>query len=170
MLLMFLALLGCAAMAAIGVPSVLVGIAEQRHADEAYVVGYVPGAGCDDAHELYLRTEDGAVLDCVSAGISYGSGRVSLPGFTDEQNERVDTLTGQLGQDGLTVADQREIQHTVDELAAKVPPAARPYGDSSVWGTGRIWLGVALITAAVVGAVAAFRFGPPRTRRPQSLR
>jgi hypothetical protein len=165
MLVTFLALLACAALAAIGVPSLLVGIAEQEHADEAYVVGYVPGAGCDDGHELYLRTEDGAVLDCVSAGISYGSGRVSLPGFTDEQNERVEALTGRLAQDGLSEADQREIQLTVDGLAARVPPAARPYGDSSVWGAGRAWLGGGMIAVAVLGAVAAFRFGPPKTHK-----
>jgi hypothetical protein len=130
-------------------------------------VRYVPGAGCDDAHELYLRTEDGAILDCVTAGISFGSGRISLPSFTDKQNARVDTLTGQLGQDGqdgLSVAGQREIQSTVDKLSAAVPPTDRPYGDRSVWGAGRAWLGGALVAAAMLGAVAVFRFGPPKAK------
>lgn len=165
---MLVAVLGCAALFAIGGVSVLIGLAEQDHADEAYVVGYVPGAGCDDAHELYLRTEDGAILDCVSAGISFGSGRISLPGFTDEQNARVGTLNDQLGQDGLSVADQREIQFTVDKLAAAVPPAARPYGDQSVWGAARAWLGGALIATAILGAAAVFRFGPPKAKQPRT--
>jgi hypothetical protein len=168
MLVMFLALLGCVALFVIGVPSVLVGIAEQRHVDDAYVVGYVPGASCDDAHELYLRTEDAAILDCVSAGISFASGRISLPGFTDEQNARVETLKDQLGQDGLSGADRREIQDTVDQLAATVPPDVRPYGDQWVLGAGRAWLGGGMIVVAVLGVIATFRFGPPKSRQSRS--
>lgn len=160
--LMFLAALGCAGLFAVGVPFVLVGLAEQGHLDDAYVVGFVPGAGCDDGHELYLRVEDGAVLDCVLSGVTSGSGRVSLPGFTDAQEEELAALAARFGADGLSAGERREIQSRVDAYAAEVPEERRPYGAEVVSGVGRIWLGGGMVLAALLGFVAVFRFGPPR--------
>jgi hypothetical protein len=164
MVLTMLAVFACVALFAVGVPSVLVGIAEQRHADRAYVVGFVPGSRCGDDHELYLSVRDGEPLDCVSAGLS-GSGRVRLPGFTDAQDEQVETLAEQLGTDGLSAAEQREIQDRVDKLTATVPPSARPYRDQAVWGAGRAWLGAGMAIAGILGAGAALILGPPKQPR-----
>ncbi|SFB42799.1 hypothetical protein SAMN05216266_11122 [Amycolatopsis marina] len=158
-LLMFLVALACVALFAVGAPSVLVGIAEQGHADDAYVVGFVPDADCGDDHELYLRVMDATVLDCAPAGVS-GSGQISLPGFTAAQEEELETLAANLGMDGLSAEEQQEIQRRVDEVAASVPQASRPYGDQAVWGAGRAWLGAGMVVAAVLGLIATFRFGP----------
>ncbi|MQA11679.1 MAG: hypothetical protein GEU98_24645 [Pseudonocardiaceae bacterium] len=133
---------------------------------QAYLVGFLPGAGCDDAHELYLRIEDGAVVDCVPAGVTFGSGRVRLPGFTDAQNEQVRTLAERLGSSGLSAAEQREIQNRVDNLTAAVPSAERPYGDHAVSGADRTWLGVGMLVAALLGIVGFVRLAPKqRTAR-----
>ncbi|MGK5553314.1 hypothetical protein ACSNOI_17015 [Actinomadura kijaniata] len=148
-LAMILGLAG-AALFAVSVPFTLVGIAEKRHADRAYVVGFVPGDGCGDAHELYLHVDDGKPMDCVAPGMS-GSGRVRLPGFTTDQNDQVRTLAQRLGHDGLSAAEQREIQHRVDELAATVPPSKRPYGKQAVSGAGRIWLGAGMALTGLLG-------------------
>lgn len=163
-LLVFLGALGAVTLFAFGVPSVLVGIAEQRHIDEAYVVGFVPDASCDDAYELYLRVEDGAILDCVQAGVGIvrSSGRVSLPGFTDAQNQLLQQLAAELGSDGLSAVEQRNIQQRVDEFAATVPPEHRPYGELAVSGADRAWLGGGMIVAAIVAVIVSFRFGPPK--------
>ncbi|MER7011121.1 hypothetical protein ABT324_06820 [Saccharopolyspora sp. NPDC000359] len=155
LLLGILVAFGCVALTATAGVSVLVGIAEQRHADRAYVVGFVPGAGCDDGHELYLRTRDGAVLDCVTAGL-LGSRRVNLPGFTEEQEEQVEELVEDLGGDGLSVAEQAEVQGLVDRLVAQLPPEQRLYGEYEVWGSGRIWRGVRMALAGVIGLVVVF--------------
>lgn len=162
-LLMMLGAIGSVALFAVGVPMVLIGFAEQGHLDEAYVVGFVPGAGCDDGHELYLDVEDGAVLDCVPSGVTSGSGRVSLPGFTDAQEEELAALAARFGVDGLAPGERQELQSLVDEFAATVPAEKRPYGDEAVSGTGRVWLGGGMIVAALAGTAATFRFGPPPT-------
>lgn len=153
------AALGFAALFAYGATSVLVGIAEQRHLDGAYVVGFVPGSGCGDPHELYLSVEDGEVLDCVQAGMG-GSGRVSLPGFTRAQNEQVQALAEERGQDGLSAADQREIQERVDRILATVPPSELPYHDQWTWGSNRAWLGAGMVAVAVLGFAAIFWLSP----------
>ncbi|MFI0357926.1 hypothetical protein [Actinomadura sp. 9N407] len=164
LILMLLAVLAGMALVVVGVPSVLVGIAEQRHIDRAYVVGFVPGSGCGDAHALHLSVRDGEPLDCVSAGL-FGSGKVRLPGFTDAQNDQVDTLAEQLGSNGLSAAEQRAIQNQVDKLTATVPPSERPYHDQVVRGTGRAWLGAGMVIAGILGCVAALVLGPPKQRR-----
>ncbi|WP_433869469.1 hypothetical protein [Saccharopolyspora sp. CA-218241] len=161
-------LLGClacltgAVLFAVGITSVLVGYAEQRHADRAYVVGFVPGSDCDDGHELYLHTDDGAVLDCAVGGV-FGSGHVRLPGFTGAQNDEVEVLAEELGEDGLSTTEQRRIQGLVDGHVAAVPPAERPYGAAAVSGGGRIWLGLGMVVAALLGIAGTLRL----VRRPR---
>ncbi|MFE6612874.1 hypothetical protein [Amycolatopsis sp. NPDC057786] len=146
------------ALVPLGVVFVLIGAAEQRHAENAYVVGFVPGAGCDDDHELYLSVKDGEHMDCVPAG-GFASGRVHLPGFTDAQNDQVDTLAEELGGDGLSAPDQREIQSLVDRLAPTVPPDRRLYHDQALWGTGRIRLGAGMIVIGVLGVPGGYWLG-----------
>ncbi|QFU90974.1 hypothetical protein [Amycolatopsis sp. YIM 10] len=139
----------------LGAVFVLVGSAEQHHLDNAYVVGFVPGADCDGDHELYLRIEDGELVDCVPAGM-FASGRINLPGFTDTQEDQVDDLVEALGEDGLSTTDQREIQHLVDQFAATVPREARPYHDEAVSGSDRTRLGIGMIVTGVVGVAGFF--------------
>jgi hypothetical protein len=165
-LLMILAVLGGVALFVGGTLFVLVGIAEQSDADGTYVVGFVPGADCDDAHELYLRVEDGSVLRCLPAGSSARLGRVTLPGFTDEQDEQLAALLTRLAPDGLPAAEQRELQLGVDALAAAVPPEARPYGDRAVWGAGRAWLGAGMVVAGIIGVGLGVRLASEPHRSP----
>lgn len=164
--LAFLGALAGVALAAYGATSVLVGFGEQRYVDRAYVVGFVPGSGCGDAHDLYLRIEDGEVLDCVPEG-GLGSGRVHLTGFTDGQEDQVQDLVEQLGDDGLSAEDQDEVQRLVDSIAAEVPPAERPYGDQAVSGTTRIWAGAAMAVGGMLGAVSILFLAAPRQRPPR---
>ncbi len=130
------------------------------------MVGFPPGASCDDAHELYLRVEDGSVLRRMPAGASAWLGRVTLPGFTDEQDEQLAELLTRLAPDGLPAAEQREIQQRVDELAAAVPPEARPYGDRRVWGAGQAWPGAGMVVVAIIGVGAFVRLASGPRRAP----
>ena len=109
LLLMLVAVLGSLVLFVGGALFVLVGIAEQHDADGTYVVGFLPGSSCDDAHELYLRVEDGSVLRCLPAGASAWLGRVTLPGFSDEQDERLAELLTRLTPDGLSVLWPRRL-------------------------------------------------------------
>ncbi|UJW36970.1 hypothetical protein L3Q67_45450 (plasmid) [Saccharothrix sp. AJ9571] len=158
-LLMLLGALGAVASGVFGFLFVVVGWAEQHHIDSAYVVGFVPGADCGDGHELYLRVEDGAIVQCVQGGPGvFGSGAASLHGFTDTQNQELTRLAAELGSDGLSAAEQREIQQNVDEAAATVAPTNRPYGDQAVSGAHRMWLGAGMIVIGIAVVVAIYRW------------
>lgn len=158
LVLVMLLVLASVMLVPFGVISVLIGTAEQHHIDNAYVVGFVPGAACDDDHELYLLVEDGELVDCVPAG-QFASGRINLPGFTDTQEDQVGGLVDTLGSDGLSSTDQREIQNLVDELAAAVPPEARLYHDEVVSGSDRVWLGIGMTAIGILGVVGGFWMG-----------
>jgi hypothetical protein len=154
-LLVMLFALGCAGLFAGGVLFAVDGFAEQRSADRAYVVGFqTAGTECG-TYGLHLNSGDGTPLTCVPVGVRPAPGqRAGLRGFSDAQYDEVMTLAARLGSGGLSATEQRQIQDRVDQFAAGVPPADRPFPDSGLWGARRGWLGVGMLVASVLGFVA----------------
>jgi hypothetical protein len=161
----FVALLS---MGVAGATAIVVGIAEQHAAENTYVVGLSrPGADCGSG-AVGFDVSDGAVLSCELAGFPAGSDVADFPGFSDAQNQEVTDLAKQLGGDGLSTADQQQIQGLVDQFAATVPAAQRPHYDEGVsveplWGAGLAWVGAAALAVSVLVHVLVLR----RRRRTQ---
>jgi len=141
----------------VGATSVLVGIAEEGTDDHVYDVVFVRDVEPCDENELYLSIEDGEALSC-GVGLSMAT-RVDLPGFTEAQNDEVGELADQLGIDGLTGAEQHQIQDRVDELLATVPRARRGDYHPGIWGARRAWLGLSMVLASVLGMALALILG-----------
>lgn len=141
-----------------GAAFIIIGVMEQNEAEHTYVVGFVPGASCDDDNGLYLGTEDGVVWECAPSYYSGITGAdVDLPGFTELQNQHIAGLASQLGQDGLTTAEQTEIQHNVNRIATGLPPEALPYGTDLLWGANRAWIGGLMVACALACFVLFLR-------------
>lgn len=143
---------------AFGGVSVLVGLLNQREADGVYVVQFNrPGDECGGARQLHLNVTDGKPLACRPgyAGVG-GFARSDLPGFADAQNEEVRALAEKLGSDGLSAAEQRQLQDRVDQISATVPTAERPDRKPGLWGARLAWLGGGMAVAGILGLVALF--------------
>ncbi|TCC64565.1 hypothetical protein E0H73_09275 [Kribbella pittospori] len=121
------------------------GFADQNAARYDYKVGFKhPGDDCGN-NELSVDVTTGDPLQCLSSG----SG--SLPGFSDEQQSEVVGLSKQLGEGGLTGAEQDQVQKRVDRIADSLPPDRRPQ-HPWLWG----WkLGVLGLLAVLTALVAA---------------
>lgn len=141
-----------------GLVAAFVGIADQNAANNTYVADFAsPGDGCGSA-EVHFNEDGGGVLACVGSGES----SVDFPGFTDEQNDEVESLALTLGEDRLSETDQERIQERIDDIAATVPQSDRPRYDPTVsigpvWGAGLAWTGGGALLLGVLGTVALLR-------------
>ncbi|MDQ4112924.1 MAG: hypothetical protein M3306_17805 [Actinomycetota bacterium] len=126
----------------------IAGIAEQNAMSQTYVVGF--GAAGEDCPrgEAFFDKATGESLDCVQAG-GFGSGQASLPGYSDEQNQRMTALAAELGADGLSATDQQEIQALADTYAATVPASEQPHYDEGVYAFGLYGTRLAIVSGAV---------------------
>ena len=135
----------------------LIGFAELNADNQTYKVEFKnSGAECGQG-TLRLDLDDGSPLYC-GVGRPISPPDVSLPGFTQAQNQEVLSLARDLGNGGLSAADQREIQTLVDGFAATVPDAARP-DHPSIWDPNYAWLGVPMFLAGAVGLILMNRAG-----------
>jgi hypothetical protein len=163
---LILAIFGLLLAAPAAFVAVIAGIGEQRAADHAYVVGFAHVHDNCGPDSVTFDLVDGAPLGCEPAAIPMGGpSRASFPGFTDDQDRQVTELADQLGEDGLSPAEQQQIQRMVDGFAAKVPDSRRPHFDEGVsveplWGAGLAWTGVAVLIACLW--VYSLAFEPPR--------
>jgi hypothetical protein len=91
-----------------------------------YQVGFKePGEGCG-IQDVEIDVRSGKPLFCTSLPMALNTSEASFQGFTDEQNSNVLAQAEQLAEvDGLSNADQRKIQGTVDTYAATVPKDRR---------------------------------------------
>lgn len=148
------ALLGGLALFVGGFVFAIVGFADQRVADHVYVVAYKHSGDDCGPERLAFDVEDGAPLSCTAVPMLDVD--VDLPGFSETQNNDVESLAARLGSGGLSTADQQQIQSLVDRYAAGVPAEERPYPSRAfielygLWGARLGWLGVGMIGAAVV--------------------
>lgn len=100
---------------------ILAGVLDQGVEDRSYDVAFAhPGDDCGSAEQTF-DVANGEPLPCVPAYAAGGSGRVSFPGFSRDQDQAVQTLAQSLGGDGLSDADRRQIRQRVDRIAATVP-------------------------------------------------
>jgi hypothetical protein len=144
---------------AFGGVSALAGFLDQREADRVYVVQFKrPGDECGAARRMHLDVTDGKPLSCRPGftGAVGGYARNDLPGFAEAQNQEVLVLAERLGGDGLSTAEQRQIQDRVDQIAAGLPAAERPDRKPGLWGARQAWLGGGLAMAGAVGLVVLF--------------
>jgi hypothetical protein len=140
------------------IPFVVNGIHEEikaHRAKQAYeIVFKTAGSKCTPGDQQYINIRNGAPLTCTPLSWR-GSSGVHLPGFTRAQNDEVATLAEELADDWLTDAEQGRIQDRVNEIAAEVPVADRPYQPGSgVWGTRRALLGVGITATPILGVIA----------------
>jgi hypothetical protein len=141
-----------------GIAAVFVGTADQYAANSTYVADFAShGDGCGP-YEVHFDEDGGGVLACVGSAES----SVDFPGFTDAQNDEIESLALTLGEDGLSDADQERIQQRIDDFAATVPDSDRPRFDASVSigplrGAGLAWTGGAALLFGVLGIVALLR-------------
>jgi len=154
---LFLAILVGVFVVASSLAYVIVGIAEQNAMSQTYVVGFgAPGEDCPRGEAFFDKTT-GESLDCVQTG-GFGAGQASLPGFSDEQNQSMTALAGELGADGLSAADQQEIQALVDTYAATVPASKQPRYDEGVYAFGLYGTRL-VVVSGVVGLLALAAIG-----------
>jgi hypothetical protein len=160
LLLACLAMFVCISAVAFGGVGALVGYLDQREADGFYVVQFKrPGDKCGSSRQMHLDVADGKPLGCRPgyAGFAGGS-RGSLSGFSPAQNEEVRTLAEELGADGLSDAEQRQIQARVDQILTTVPAAERPDRKPGLWGARLAWLCGGMAVAGILGIAAFFLF------------
>jgi hypothetical protein len=139
---------------AFGGVGALVGFLDQRVADQTYVVQFKrPGDDCGGARQMYVDVTDGKTLACRPSYALSGRSGTSLSGFTEAQNDEVRALAEELGRDGLSAAEQREIQDRVDQILTTVPAAERPDRRPGLWGARQAWLCGALAMAGVLGII-----------------
>jgi hypothetical protein len=106
-----LAILGGLAMTVIGGLEVLV------YSGRHDVTFARPGDDCGGV--VTLNIDDGTRLWCSAVGpVTPPSDPRGLDGFSEEQNNEVLALAEELGGNGLSEAEQRQIQDRVDEIAA----------------------------------------------------
>lgn len=154
---LFLVVIAGVFVAAGSLAYLIVGIAEQNAISQTYVVGFgAPGEDCPRG-EAFFDKSTGESLDCVQAG-AFGTSQATLPGFSDEQNERMNALAGELGADGLSEADQEEIQALVDTYAETVPASKQPHYDEGVYAFGLYGTRLAVVSG-VVGLLALAAIG-----------
>jgi hypothetical protein len=167
-LLLMLAAVVAVGMVAVGGVGALVGYLDQREADQTYTVEFTSvGADCGGAWQVHLDLADGKPLACRPGytGVVGSSPRDDFPGFSDEQNERVLALAASLGSDGISAADQGEIQALVDQTAAGVPDGQRPDRRPGLWGARQAWLGGGLAVSGALGLIAMLFFSLISDRR-----
>lgn len=146
---MFVAIIVAALGFAAGVAYLIVGIAEQNAINQTYVVGFAgPGDDCPRG-EAFFDESNGESLDCVQRGFTAG-GESELPGFTDKQNQTMVALASSLGVDGLSAAEQQEIQDLVDTYAASVPESKQPHYDEGVYFFGLYGTKLAVLSGVFV--------------------
>jgi hypothetical protein len=115
----------------------------------------------DEYVAAYLDVDNGQQLTCGSGSFSpLLNVAGGIPGFSEAQDNEVFALARQLGEDGLSGADQTRIQQLVNQIDATVPQADRqqPPGYSGFWGTPMAVTGGVVIVLDLV----FFRLGRPR--------
>lgn len=153
MVVRFFAVLVGVVLIGAGLVAVIVGGAGGP--DTSYVADFGrPGEDCGSGR-VHFDAYDGKVLRCAPGG----GASVSFPGFTEAQNEEIEALAEELGVDILSEADEVQIQHRIDEIAATVPESARPQpeGFGPLRGAGLAWAGGALIAVGLLGVVLVSR-------------
>jgi len=146
------------------------GFADQYAAHYTYKVGFKhPGDDCGN-NELAVDLSTGEPLGCAPHGFqSLSSVRVELPGFSDQQNEDVLTLSRQLGAGGFTSAEREQLQRKVDQLVASLPADRLPKHEW-LWGWRLGVLGLLALSIPVVVVGRLIRRSnrhspPPRVQR-----
>lgn len=137
------------------------GFADQNAAHYDYKVGFKhPGDDCGN-NELSVDLTDGEPLACGAVGIN-SEAYVDLPGFADEQNDEILSLSRKLGADGFTSAERDQLQTRVDQLAVSLPADRRPQ-HPWLWGWKLGVLGLLAVLAALVAAGLAINRAQPET-------
>ncbi|GAB2674895.1 hypothetical protein [Kribbella swartbergensis] len=128
-----------------------VGLNTERN---AYRVDVGPRGGECGSGFLHLDVETGGELYCGSVGVRpiQKPKTNAMFGFTDAQKDEVYRLARDLGEDGLSAADEDRIQAVLDKYKATVPAAARfRSADRWWWGIPEAWYGVAMIVVGGLG-------------------
>lgn len=153
-----LAVLGGLAMAGIG------GLEVAVYSDRHDVTFARPGDDCGGV--MALNVEDGTRLWCSEVGpvappVDPLDAR-GLDGFSRAQNNEVLALAERLGRNGLSEADQRQIQDRVDEIVATLSLEEQKLipGPS---GVDRVLLGAVML--AVVGLIFGVQWWQKRRLR-----
>jgi hypothetical protein len=134
----------------LGIACLITGVAQRGDVHDAYQIEFGrTGHTCNQYLDVHLSSDTGQPLDCTSLDTSFGAG-VAFSGFTAEQNEEIAALAKRLGSDGLTGAEQQQIQGRVSQLAATVPKDKQPYHYSGLWGAGLAWTGGGIIAAGLL--------------------
>ncbi|TDD28917.1 hypothetical protein E1218_05755 [Kribbella turkmenica] len=102
---------------------------------------------------VHLDAGTGAELYCGSVGVRpiQKPKTNAMFGFTAEQKAEVYRLARELGEDGLSAADEDRIQALVEKYKATVPPADRYRTANRRWGVPDAWIGVGMIGAGGLG-------------------
>jgi len=108
---------------------------------------------------VHLDVETGAQLHCGPGGVMLIQKPKSnaMFGFTDEQKDDVYSSARELGQDGLSEADEDQIQARVDKYKATVRPADRYRTANRRWGVPDAWSGVAMLVVGGLGILIVRR-------------
>lgn len=160
------------ALVLVGLNCTITGLAQQADVNGAFDIHFgQPDETCDSGDFLYLNTETGEPLQCrvddpegIAVPWAAGDGPPGMPYFTEQQDrEGVLALARNLGADGLTEAEQEQVQEEVDAIAATLPDEEKPYNYSGLWGATLVFTGLGIILLGI----ALYR--SPLLRRLESL-
>jgi hypothetical protein len=128
------------------------GCAQSSDVRDRFTVRFThQNADCSDDETvfLYLDTATGQPMGCRLVGFALGGGDDGPKYFDYQQSEQVLALAARLGKDGLSDADQRQIQGLVDSIAARLPQARVPYQYTGLWGRGLSLAGLVIAVLAI---------------------
>jgi hypothetical protein len=108
---------------------------------------------------VHLDVRTGEELYCGNPGIVWMQKPKSnaMFGFTDEQKDDVYRLARELGEDGLSAADEDRLQALLDKYKATVLPAHRYRTADRRFGVPDAWIGVGMIVVGGLGLLALRR-------------
>ncbi|ACU75990.1 hypothetical protein Caci_7161 [Catenulispora acidiphila DSM 44928] len=137
---------------AFGAVAGLAGILDQTAADRVYHVQFGhPGAGCDSKNTIGFDIDDGQALLCSASPNTIG--QTHGYGFSAAQNAEITDLATQLGTDGLSPADQQQVQQRVDQIVADLPHTRRPGHGALFWGARQAWISCGLVLGSLLSLV-----------------
>ncbi|GAB2677634.1 hypothetical protein [Kribbella swartbergensis] len=100
------------------------GFADQHAARYTYKIGFKKAGDSCGNNDVSVDINTGVPLGCGTQ--AYNEPNVDLPGFSSEQNDKVVSLSMQLGKDGFTDAERTQLQNEVDKIVASLPPERLP--------------------------------------------
>ncbi|MEU8222799.1 hypothetical protein [Kribbella sp. NPDC048915] len=148
-----------------GIVLAAIGGIELWHRSGEYKVGFRSSGDDCGIEKVEISVRSGKPLFCTTPGVIVPSTwKASFTGFTDDQNADVFELALELAKDdGLSEADQRQIQFRVDAYAGTVPPERRRQHPS--WsGKNRVATGVIALSLGAAGLAVAHSAIRPRGR------